>query len=95
MSLPAAVAAPRASQRNGATTQAEPDFIAEPTTPALEQLGQSFAISDTSPLNPAITIAPTIGTESALELFGHGRMLAAAEPTRRGGGSAGVVSPGS
>ena len=95
MSLPAAVAAPRASQRNGATTQAEPDFISQPTTPALEQLGQSFAISDTSPLNPAITIAPTIGTESALELFGHGRMLAAAEPTRRGGGSAGVVSPGS
>ena len=95
MSLPAAVAAPRASQRNSATTQAEPDFISEPTTPALEQLGQSFAISDTSPLDPSITIAPTIGTESALELFGHGRMLAAAEPTRRGGGSAGVVSPGS
>jgi gamma-glutamyltranspeptidase/glutathione hydrolase len=94
MSLPDAVAAPRASQRNSATTQAEPDFIAEPTTPALQQLGQSFAISDTSPLNPSIQIAPTIGVESALELFGHGRMLAAAEPIRRGGGSAGVVSPG-
>jgi gamma-glutamyltranspeptidase/glutathione hydrolase len=94
MSLPAAVAAPRASQRNATTTQAEPDFIAEPTTAGLEALGQSFAISDTSPLNPAITIAPTIGTESALELFPHGRMLAAAEPVRRGGGSAGVVEPG-
>jgi gamma-glutamyltranspeptidase/glutathione hydrolase len=93
MSLPAAVAAPRASQRNATSTQAEPDFIAEPTTPALEQLGQSFAVTDTSPLNPAIQIAPTIGAESALELSGHGRMLAAAEPVRRGGGSAGVVSP--
>lgn len=94
MSLPAAVAAPRASQRNSSTTQAEPAFIAEPTTAGLQQLGQSFAISDTSPLNPDITIAPTIGVESALELFGHGRMLAAAEPVRRGGGSAGVVNPG-
>jgi gamma-glutamyltranspeptidase / glutathione hydrolase len=93
MSLPAAVAAPRASQRNSATTQAEPDFIAEPTTPALEQLGQTFSITDTSPLDPTIKIAPTIGVESALELFGHGRVLAAAEPVRRGGGSAGVVSP--
>ncbi|MBV9941707.1 MAG: gamma-glutamyltransferase, partial [Solirubrobacterales bacterium] len=93
MNLPAAVAAPRASQRNAASTQAEPAFIAEPTTPALEQLGQTFAVSDTSPLDPTITIAPTIGVASALELFGHGRMLAAAEPVRRGGGAAGVVNP--
>ena len=93
MSLPAAIAAPRASQRNSSTTQAEPAFIAEPTTAGLEQLGQSFAISDTSPLNPSITIAPTIGVESGLELFPGGRMLAAAEPVRRGGGAAGVVSP--
>ena len=84
----------RASQRNSATTQAEPDFISKPTTPGLEQLGQSFAISDTSPLDPSIMIAPTIGVESTLELLGHGRMLATAEPVRRGGGSASVVSPG-
>ncbi|MBV9605398.1 MAG: gamma-glutamyltransferase, partial [Solirubrobacterales bacterium] len=93
MSLPAAIAAPRASQRNSSTTQAEPAFIAEPTTPGLEQLGQSFTISDTSPLDPAITIAPTIGVESGLQLLPGGRMLAAAEPVRRGGGSAGVVNP--
>jgi gamma-glutamyltranspeptidase/glutathione hydrolase len=93
MSLPAAIAAPRASQRNSSTTQAEPAFIAEPTTAGLEQLGQSFAVSDTSPLDPSIAIAPTIGVESALELFPGGRMLAAAEPVRRGGGAAGVVSP--
>jgi gamma-glutamyltranspeptidase/glutathione hydrolase len=93
MSLPAAIAAPRASQRNSSTTQAEPAFIAEPTTAGLEQLGQSFSISDTSPLNPSITIAPTIGVESGLQLLPGGRMLAAAEPVRRGGGSAGVVKP--
>src|SRR5205085_12260284 len=33
MTLPQAIAAPRASQRNGATTQAEPDFIALPAAP--------------------------------------------------------------
>jgi gamma-glutamyltranspeptidase/glutathione hydrolase len=94
MSLPAAIAAPRASQRNSATTTAEPAFIALPTTAGLDQLGQSFAVSDTSPLNPAITIAPTIGVATGLELLGHGRMLAAGEPVRRGGGAAGVVRAG-
>lgn len=94
MSLPAAIAAPRASQRNSATTTAEPAFIALPTTAGLDQLGQSFVMSDTSPLNPAITIAPTIGVASGLELLGHGRMLAAGEPVRRGGGAAGVVRKG-
>src|SRR6185437_12272315 len=93
MGLPAAIAAPRASQRNSPSTQAEPAFIAEPTTAGLEQLGQTFSISDTSPLDPSITIAPTIGVESGLQLLPGGRMQAAAEPVRRGGGSAGVVRP--
>jgi gamma-glutamyltranspeptidase/glutathione hydrolase len=93
MGLPAAIAAPRASQRNSSSTQAEPAFIAQPTTAGLEQLGQSFSVSDTSPLDPSITIAPTIGVESGIQLFPGGRMLAAAEPVRRGGGAAGVVRP--
>lgn len=93
MGLPAAIAAPRASQRNSSSTQAEPAFIAQPTTAGLEQLGQTFTISDTSPLNPSITIAPTIGVASGLQLLSGGGMLAAAEPVRRGGGSAGVVRP--
>jgi gamma-glutamyltranspeptidase/glutathione hydrolase len=93
MGLPAAIAAPRASQRNSTSTQAEPAFIAQPTTAGLQQLGQTFTISDTSPLDPSITIAPTIGVESGLQLLPGGRMLAAAEPVRRGGGSAGVVRP--
>jgi gamma-glutamyltranspeptidase/glutathione hydrolase len=93
MTLPQAIAAPRASQRNGAVTQAEPAFIAAPTTPALEQLGQSFAIVDTSPLDPTIKISPDIGAATGLEFFRNGQVLAAAEPVRRGGGSAGVIHP--
>lgn len=68
-------------------------FIGAPTTPGLEQLGQSFAIVDTSPLDPAIQISPDIGAATGLEFLGQGQVLAAAEPVRRGGGSAGVVHP--
>jgi gamma-glutamyltranspeptidase / glutathione hydrolase len=92
MSLPDAIAAPRASQRNSTTTQAEPDFIALPTTPGLEALGQQFAVSNTSPLDPSIQIPPTIGAATGLEFLRHGEVLAAGEPTRRGGSSAAVVS---
>jgi gamma-glutamyltranspeptidase/glutathione hydrolase len=91
INLPDAIAAPRASQRNSATTTAEPAFIALPTTAGLQQLGQSFAVNDTSPLNPAIKIAPTIGVATGLELLRDGRVLAAGEPSRRGGSAAGVV----
>ncbi len=93
MTLPEAIAAPRASQRNSATTQAEPAFIAEPTTPGLEQLGQSFAIVDTSPLDPSIKISSDIGAATGLEFLANDQVLAAAEPVRRGGGSAAVVQP--
>ena len=93
MSLEDAIAAPRASQRNSATSQAEPAFIAAPTTPGLEQLGQSFAISDTSPLNPSITIPPDIGAATGLQFLGHGKVIAAGEPVRRGGSAAAVVHP--
>ena len=93
MSLPDAIAAPRASQRNSATTQAEPAFIAQPTTPGLEALGQTFSITDTSPLDPSIKIAPTISVATGLQLLGGGKILAAGEPERRGGSAAGVVSP--
>jgi gamma-glutamyltranspeptidase/glutathione hydrolase len=92
MSLPDAIAAPRASQRNSTTTQAEPDFIALPTTPGLQTLGHYFAITNTSPLDPSIQIPPTIGAATGLEFLGHGEVLAAGEPTRRGGSSAAVVS---
>ncbi|HEY2700791.1 MAG TPA: gamma-glutamyltransferase, partial [Pseudonocardiaceae bacterium] len=93
MSLPQAIAAPRASQRNAAQTQAEPDFLSEPTTPGLQALGQTFYISNTSPLDPTIQIPPTIGIAAGLEFLPHGQVLAAGEPTRGGGTSAGVIHP--
>ncbi len=93
MTLPQAIAAPRASQRNGAQTQAEPDFLTEPTTPGLQALGQSFYVNSTSPLNPSIQIPPTIGIAAGLEFLRDGKVLAASEPVRAGGTSAGVIHP--
>ncbi|HSK26690.1 MAG TPA: gamma-glutamyltransferase [Jiangellales bacterium] len=81
LSLPEAVAAPRASQRNTPNTNAEQAFL-DAYGPALRDLGHSFA-------PPA-----EIGAVAALEFLPDGRVLAAAEPVRRGGGSAGVVRPG-
>lgn len=95
MTLPQAIAAPRASQRNSAVTQAGPAFTALPTTPGREALGQTFAIVDTSPLNPSTIISPDIGATSGLEFLGHDQVLVAAEPVRRDGGDAAVVHPGS
>jgi gamma-glutamyltranspeptidase/glutathione hydrolase len=93
MGMPAAIAAPRLSQRNTATTQAEPGFLGTPTASGLQQLGQSFSLSSTSPLDPTITIPATIGVASGLEVLGRGRFQAVGEPVRRGGGAAGVVDP--
>ena len=77
MDLPAALAAPRASQRNTASVQAEPGF----DRAALTALGHRF--SDTS----------EIGAATGIEFLGDGVFQAVAEPVRRGGGSAGVVRP--
>jgi gamma-glutamyltranspeptidase/glutathione hydrolase len=91
-SLPAAIAAPRASQENESTTLAEPSFIHSALGAGLRGLGEKFATDTTSPLNPNLTTAPTIGAASGLEVLGRGRFVASAEPKRAGGGSAGVVA---
>jgi gamma-glutamyltranspeptidase/glutathione hydrolase len=78
MNLEAAIAAPRASERNRATTDAEPAFI-EAYGAALEALGHGF------------TPVEEIGAATGIEYLPGGLLLAAAEPERRGGGSAGVV----
>jgi gamma-glutamyltranspeptidase/glutathione hydrolase len=83
--LPAAVAAPRASQRNSEPTPAEPAFIAQDGTP-LTALGHSFTIVTPNP--PA-----EIGAVEAIRFLPDGKQQAVAEPTRRGGGSAMVVRP--
>ncbi|HYN92838.1 MAG TPA: gamma-glutamyltransferase [Pilimelia sp.] len=81
MSLPAAVAAPRATQRNTAAVQAEPGFLAAPAAAELTALGHTFAPN------------PEIGAATAIEFTRRGAMIAAAEPARRGGGAAAVVNP--
>ncbi|WP_229698400.1 gamma-glutamyltransferase [Wenjunlia tyrosinilytica] len=88
MSLPQAIAAPRASQRNAAQTEAEPDFLALPERKALERLGHSFV-----PAPRTFTPRPEIGAATGIEFRPDGTVLAAAEPVRRGGGSAMVVDP--
>ena len=65
------------SERNGASSQAEPAFA----TTGLIALGHTFSAT------------PEIGAATGVEFLRDGRVLAAAEPTRRGGGSAGVVRP--
>jgi len=76
--LPEAMAAPRASQRNTTSVQAEEGFTAAYGA-GLESLGHSF------------TATPEIGAATAIEFGPRGLMTAAAEPTRRGGGSAMVL----
>ncbi|ATW52122.1 gamma-glutamyltransferase [Streptomyces peucetius] len=86
MSLPQAVAAPRISQRNRTTTDAEPAFLSSPERSALEALGHRFVQAPQT-----FTPSPEIGAVAALEFGPHGKVTAAAEPKRRGGGSAMVV----
>jgi gamma-glutamyltranspeptidase/glutathione hydrolase len=88
MSLPDAIAAPRTSQRDRSVTEAEPAFLSSPLDPALTALGQSFV-----PAPLTFTPAPELGAATGLEFLGRGEVLAAAEPTRRFGGSAMVVYP--
>ncbi|WP_456695491.1 gamma-glutamyltransferase [Aeromicrobium sp. P5_D10] len=87
MTLPEAVAAPRASQRNAATTSAEPEFITA-YQDLLAPYGQQL-----TPSGDQFTSAAEIGAAAAIEVDRHGRLTAVAEPKRRGGGSAMVVRP--
>jgi gamma-glutamyltranspeptidase/glutathione hydrolase len=81
LTLPEAIADPRLSQRNTATTQAEPAFLTTTTAAALRARGHVFS----STLE--------IGAATGIEFLDGGALLAAAEPVRRGGGSAMVVRP--
>jgi gamma-glutamyltranspeptidase/glutathione hydrolase len=82
--LPNAIALPRAVERNTATTQAERAFIESTEGRSLAGArGHRFA----PPAAPG-----EIGAATAIEFRGK-QFIAAAEPVRRGGGSAGVVRP--
>jgi gamma-glutamyltranspeptidase/glutathione hydrolase len=88
MTLPAAVAAPRATQRNTESVVAEQEFIDTWGT-VLDDYGHTFTV----PGAPG-TSAAEIGAVAAIEFGADGLMTAVAEPRRRGGGSALVVQPG-
>jgi len=81
MTLPQAIADPRASQRNALNTGAEPAFLATPERTALEARGHHFVN------------AGEIGAATGIEFLAGGGVLAAAEPVRRGGGSAMTEQP--
>jgi gamma-glutamyltranspeptidase/glutathione hydrolase len=77
MTLPQAIAAPRASQRNTAETSAEPAFLSTPEAALLvSDHGQKFVST------------PEIGAATGIAFLPVGTVQVAAEPTRRGGGSA-------
>jgi gamma-glutamyltranspeptidase/glutathione hydrolase len=86
MSIEDAIAAPRASQRNTAAVTAEPEFI-DVYGALLEGYGHTLA-----PSGDAFTSAAEIGAATAIEFGKKKRLTAVSEPTRRGGGSALVVS---
>jgi gamma-glutamyltranspeptidase / glutathione hydrolase len=80
--LPQAIARPRAAQRNTVNTTAEPAFINSREGRDLRiQYGHSFSSM------------AEIGAVTGIEFLPSGETLAAAEPVRRGGGSAAVVEP--
>ncbi|MEA2170127.1 MAG: gamma-glutamyltranspeptidase / glutathione hydrolase [Solirubrobacteraceae bacterium] len=86
MTLQDAIADPRVSEQNSATgapTQAEPAFIGSADGKVLAANGYQFA----TPTDPEI------GAATGIEFDRGGQMTAAAEPNRRGGGSAMVVRP--
>jgi gamma-glutamyltranspeptidase/glutathione hydrolase len=77
-----AIAAPRLSSRNGASSQAEPAIFDGTDGAGLRALGHTLSST------------PEIGAATAIRLLPDGTFEAAAETSRRGGGSAMVVDPG-
>jgi gamma-glutamyltranspeptidase / glutathione hydrolase len=87
MTLPDAVAAPRLSQRNSGSeprTQTEAAFLTTPEAAALRARGQDFYVGTGT--------GAEIGAATGIEFLPHGLVQVAAEPVRRGGGSAAVVA---
>jgi gamma-glutamyltranspeptidase / glutathione hydrolase len=79
MDIATAIAAPRISQRNSGVTQVDSGFETTETGQALIQLGHTLEAT------------PEIGAATGLVIAPDGSITAAAEPIRRGGGSAMVV----
>jgi gamma-glutamyltranspeptidase/glutathione hydrolase len=87
MSLPRAIAAPRANQSNDGATVAEPAFLHAPYTKELrKEYGETFTVAPPEPTR-------VIGFVNALEFLRPGLIQAATEKNRLGGGSVFVVHP--
>jgi gamma-glutamyltranspeptidase/glutathione hydrolase len=80
--LATAIAAPRVSQRNAASSQAEQAFIDSADARAIAAANRH-----------RFSVTSEIGAVTGIEFRRGGRVVAAAEPVRRGGGSAGVQRP--
>jgi gamma-glutamyltranspeptidase/glutathione hydrolase len=90
-SLPASIAAPRVSQENTTTSYAEPAFYNSKLRKKLQHMfGEKF----TKLTGPVLPLDKWIGNATGVQALGGGRLQAAAEPVRLGGGSALVVHPG-
>lgn len=87
MDVSKALAAPRAAPRNGMSVTSEQAFI-DKYGKDLSALGHTLSVA-----GPPGSSAAEIGAATAIEFREDGSMTAAAEPTRRGGGSAMVVKP--
>lgn len=81
MTLPEAIAAPRLSQRNTSSTELEAAWFDSPEADVLRERGHVLVESG------------TLNNVTGVAFLPDGRLQAAAEPERLGGGSAGVVQP--
>jgi gamma-glutamyltranspeptidase/glutathione hydrolase len=90
MSLPDALAAPRVSNTNSATSSAEPLFY---TSALAQQLTSQFGEKFTEATGPIVPLDYYPGDATALQVLGGGKLEPIAEPVRLGGGSALVVHP--
>jgi gamma-glutamyltranspeptidase/glutathione hydrolase len=90
MSLPDAIAAPRVTQRNTASSVAEADFYNGALAQQLTaQYGEKFTLQT----GPVLPHDQWIGSATGIQFLPGGVFQAAAEPVRLGGGSALVVNP--
>ncbi len=85
MSMDKALAAPRMSERNGSTTQVEPNFVGSPQALRLAPFGHQWKLAD--------ELDWEIGAASAITFNADGTVTAASEPVRHGVGSVLVQKP--
>jgi gamma-glutamyltranspeptidase / glutathione hydrolase len=90
MSLPAALAAPRVSNTNSATSSAEPLFY---SSAVAKQLSSQYGEKFTETGGAILPLDYYPGDATALQVLGGGKVEPIAEPVRLGGGSALVVHP--